>query len=128
AGRAHFGERVETLLIGAGGDDGAVIFRRGVEVVVVVIEPRAFQPLRLWRAEHAKRDTGFHAEFAHAFDHGADLIEIAVLRFAPGGTHAEPAGAGGLGRARLAEHGVKLHQLAGLEPGLMRRALRAIAA
>ena len=47
AGVAHMIERVEPLLIGARGDDLAVEFRRGVEIVVVVIETGLLQPLRL---------------------------------------------------------------------------------
>ena len=44
AGVAHVVERVEAVLVGARGDDGAVIFRRGVEVVVVVVEAGGLQP------------------------------------------------------------------------------------
>ena len=40
AGVAHMRQRVQPVLIGPGGDDVAVIFRRGVEIVVVVIQPR----------------------------------------------------------------------------------------
>ncbi len=45
AGVAHMGQRVEPVLIGAGGDDPLVIFRRGVEIVVVVVEAGLFQLL-----------------------------------------------------------------------------------
>jgi len=55
AGLAHMLERVEAVLIGARGDDGAVIFRRGVEVVVVVVEAAAFEPERLGLRQHAER-------------------------------------------------------------------------
>jgi hypothetical protein len=58
AGRAHIFERVEPVLVGAGGNDLAVKLRRGVEVVVVVVEPRPLQPLRLRAVEHAEGDAG----------------------------------------------------------------------
>jgi hypothetical protein len=38
AGVAHRAERVEAVLVGAGGDDLAIELRRGVEVVVVIVE------------------------------------------------------------------------------------------
>ena len=47
AGVAHMRQRVEAVLIGAGGDDLAVEFRRGVEVVVVIVEAGRLEPLRL---------------------------------------------------------------------------------
>ena len=61
AGVAHVVERVEPVLIGARGDDGAVIFRRGVEVVVVVVEagrlsaapPARRSACRAWRRSPA---------------------------------------------------------------------------
>ena len=37
---AHRGQRVETILVGARGDDLAVELGRGVDVVVVVVEAR----------------------------------------------------------------------------------------
>ena len=43
AGVAHRRQRFQPVLIGAGGDDLAVEFRRGVEIVVVVIEPGILQ-------------------------------------------------------------------------------------
>ena len=98
---AHMFERVEPVLVAARGDDLAVEFRRGVEIVVVVVEAGVFQPARLSRLEHAERDAGLHAQRLHALDHGADLVEIAVLRRTPGRAHAEARGAAGLGRARL---------------------------
>ena len=38
AGLAHRAERVEAVLISAGGDDLAIELRRGVEVVIVIVE------------------------------------------------------------------------------------------
>ena len=108
---AHVRERLEPVLIDARGDDLAVKFRRGVEVVVVIVETGFLEPLRLRRRQHAERDAGFEAQRLDAFDHGADLIEIAVLRRTPGRAHAEPAGAGSLRGTRFGQHGVERHQL-----------------
>jgi hypothetical protein len=44
---AHALQRVEAVLVGARGDDLAVELGRGVEVVVVVVEPGVLQLLRL---------------------------------------------------------------------------------
>src|ERR1700740_1053318 len=44
-----------TLLVGARGDDLPVELRRGVEIVVVVVEPRRLQLRGLCRGEHAER-------------------------------------------------------------------------
>ncbi len=43
---------IESVLIGTGGDDLAIELRRGVEVVVVVIEPRGAETGGLIRGEH----------------------------------------------------------------------------
>ena len=128
AGAAHGAERIEPVLIDARGDDLAVEFRRGVEIVVVVVEAGRLEPLRLRLGQHAERGAAFEPERAHAFDHGADLLEVAILRLAPGGAHAEAARAGALGGARLGQHGVDAHQLLGLDAGRVFRALRTIGA
>ena len=128
AGVAHMVERVEPLLIGARGDDLAVEFRRGVEIVVVVIETGCFSRRACVFGQHAERHAGLEPHRAHALDHGADLVEVAVLRLAPGRAHAEAAGAGILGGLRLGQHLVEAHQLLGLDAGVVFRALRAIGA
>ena len=66
--------------------------------------------------QHAERGAGFEPERFHALDHRADLVEVAVLRLAPGRAHAEAAGAGLLGRARLGEHGVELMSFSASTP------------
>jgi len=47
AGLAHVLKRVQAILEGAGGDDFLVMFGAGVEVVVVIVEPRFLEPLGL---------------------------------------------------------------------------------
>ena len=110
AGFAHGAERVEPVLVGAGGDDRAVVFGRGVEVVVVSIEAGVFQPGAPGRvACRASRRSPCPAP--DAFHHGADLLEVAVLGRAPGRAHAETARARRLGGARVRQHDLEAHQL-----------------
>ena len=96
--------------------------------MVVVIEAGCLQPSGLRVRQHAERDAGLEPHRAHALDHGADLVEVAVLRLAPGRAHAEAAGAGILRGLRLGQHLVEAHQLFGLDAGVVFRALRAIGA
>src|SRR5262245_47851017 len=103
AGLAHGGERVEPLVINASRDDLAVELRRGVEIVVVVVEAGTLETLRLRLRQHAEGRTAFEAERAHALDHGADLLKVAILRLTPGRAHAEAARARALGDTRLLE-------------------------
>src|SRR6266702_1327299 len=91
AGISHMPERVEPLLVSARRDDLAVELRRGVEVVIVVVEAGRFEPRRLLARKHAKRGAGLEPKCVDALDHGADLVEIALLRLAPGRPHAEAA-------------------------------------
>ena len=72
------------------------------------------QLLRLRLGQHAERHAGLEPERFDALDHGANLIEIAILRRAPGGAHAEAAGAGVARGARFGEHLVERHQLLGI--------------
>jgi hypothetical protein len=55
-------------------------------------------------------------------------VEVAILGRAPGRAHAETRGAGGLGGARLGQHGFRPHQLFGLHAGIVVGRLRAIGA
>ena len=98
SGDANPVERFETVAIVAGGDDLAVELGRGVEVVVVIVEARVLQGLGLTVLEKAKRRTGLEPErldLAHHRQHG---LEVAVLRPAPCGAHAEARRARRLGR------------------------------
>src|SRR3546814_10204027 len=51
AGATHVIERIETILVRACADDLAVELRRGIEIVVVVIEPGVGQTIGLRRSE-----------------------------------------------------------------------------
>ncbi len=121
-------QRVEAVLKRARGDDGTVIVRRGVEVVVVVVEAALLEPLRLRARQHAERDAGLQSQRLDAFHHVADRIEVTILGAAPGRAHAEALRAGIFGRARLGEHGLEAHQFFGRDAGVVFHRLRAIGA
>jgi hypothetical protein len=126
--RAHGGERVEPVPIGARGDDLPVILRRGVEVVVVVVEAAGLQARGLRGREHAERGASFEPKCLHRLNHLAHRAEVALLRLAPGRAHAEARRTCSLGRARLGDHRIEAHQLLGLDAGVVLRALRTIGA
>ena len=84
---AHRGERVEPILVGARGDDLAVELRRGVDVVVVVVEAGVLELVRLLGREHAERRAGLHAERAHFANHRRDGFDVC---FFFGERHAAP--------------------------------------
>src|SRR6516162_6289613 len=62
AGLAHMVQRLQAIGIDAGRDDLAVEFRRGVEIVVVIIESGLLEPPRLRRGQHAERRAGLQPE------------------------------------------------------------------
>ena len=94
------------------GDDGAVEFRRRVEIVIIGGETGLGEPVGLGLRQHAERDARLHAELAHALHHDEHAVEIfAVLHLAPGRAHAESRGAGILGEPRLVQHVVDVEQL-----------------
>src|SRR3546814_2030573 len=66
AGATHVIERIETILVRACADDLAVELRRGIEIVVVVIEPGVGQTIGLRRLEHAERHAGSSEEHTSA--------------------------------------------------------------
>src|SRR2546429_3739535 len=105
AGVAHVAERVEAVLVGARRDDGAVIFRRGVEGVVVVVEAGGPETPRPALRGHAERGAGLEPDRFDARDHLAHLVEVAVLRLAPRRAHAEAARARAFRRPRLGADG-----------------------
>ncbi len=129
AGRAHVLERIETILVSARGDDRAVKFRRGVEVVIVVVEAGLFQPLRLiaTSACRAWRRSPGRARFtpstmAQTLSRSRSLGERQAAPMQK--REAPPALAA---RASL-EHRLDAHQLLGLDAGVVARGLRAIGA
>jgi hypothetical protein len=96
--------------------------------VVVVVEPRIAQRLRLVRFEHAERHAGFKPHRLHAANHVFDRLQMPVFRIAPRGAHAETRRAVLLRHARGGQHGVHFHQLLGLDARFVVRRLRAVRA
>ncbi len=86
------------------------------------------QPLGLRVGQHAERHAGFHAETLHGRNHLADFVEILVLGIAPCRSHTEACRTRILRALRGGNHIVFLHQFGGIEPGVVMRALRAVAA
>ena len=128
AGMAHVLQRVEPVLVLAGVDHLAVDLRRGVEVVVVVVEPGGLQRVGLRSTQHAQRGAGFQTEAFHRAHDLGHFHHIAILRAAPGRAHAEAAGAGILRRLRTLQHCFHAHQFLRLYAGVVARRLRAIRA
>jgi len=124
----HALQRVEAILVFAGGDDLAVELGRGVEVVVVVVEACVLQLLGLAVLQHAQGGAGFQAQglhFAHHVQHG---FEVALLGATPGRAHAEARRAGGLGGPGGSQHVVEIEQALVFHAGVVTCRLRAIAA
>ena len=64
AGLGDVGDGAQPVLVGARGDDVAVVVLRRVEVVVVGGQPGFGEPARLVLGQHAERAAGLHAERA----------------------------------------------------------------
>src|SRR3546814_3034503 len=67
SGTADIVQRIEPILECSRGDDIAVIFRAGIDIMVIIIEAGIGQLPRLFSRQHAQRHAGFHA-------HGADTL------------------------------------------------------
>ncbi len=128
AGVADKLERVQPIFVGARGDDLAVILRRGIEIVVVVIEAGVFQLFSLMRGEHAQRHAGFQPQSFYCFDHFQHHAQIFFARTAPGGAHAETRRAAGFCRLGIPDHFFQRQQLFFRQAGVVMTALRAIGA
>ncbi len=86
AGVAHGFERVQSVLERARRDDLVVVLRRGIDVVVVVVEAGVLQLDGLVGREHAERGARLHAERAHFANHlgdGGDLLRLGRAIAAP---------------------------------------------
>lgn len=95
-GMTHATERIEAVLIFTRRNDVIVKLRRGIPVVVVVIESGFFQAIDLALFQHAERGAGFQPErldFAH---HLFDLLHVTFFRRTSGGAHAKARRAVGL--------------------------------
>ena len=129
AGVAHMLQRIQPVLIGPGADDVAVIFRRGVEIVVVVIQPRLLSAARACGAVSMPSVTQVSIPSALT---PSTMAQTASRSLSLGERQAAPMqkrdGARRLGGAGIGQHGFDLHQLGGLQAGVVLRRLAAIAA
>ena len=128
AGRSHFLQRVEPVALLSGGDDFAVKSGVGIEIVVVVIKPRVLELLGLAFLEHAERSAGFQTERFDLPHHLRDFFQIALLRSAPGRTHAESRSAMLLCRACSLNDCIHRHQRLVFDAGVITGRLRTVAA
>ena len=121
-------QRHQTIVEGPGGDDLLIMFGRGVDIMVVIIEACFGEHIGLAFAQHAQRHAGFHAHLAHALHHLDDGGHVAILGVAPGRAHAEARRPCVLRlRCRL-HHRLHAHQLFGLQAAFRRGRLVAVAA
>ena len=109
-------------------DDLAVELGRRVEIVVVVVEARVRELLGLPVLQHAERRAGLQSQRLHAAHHVEHRVEVAILRTAPRGAHAEARRAGFLRAARRVEHRVEPEHGLVADAGVVARRLRAVAA
>jgi len=96
-------------------DHLAVEFLVRVQVVVVVVEAGILQLFGLAVLEHAQGDAGLQTQGLDGGNHFGDLVQVLVLRTAPGGAHAEAGcapvlgGLGGLEHVIQGQQGFPLH-------------------
>ena len=121
-------QRHQPVVEGPGGDDLLIMFGRGVDIVVVIIEAGVGQHVRLAFAQHPQRHAGFHAHLAHALHHLDDGGHVPILGIAPGRAHAKARAARILRLRRRLHHRLHAHQLFGLEAAFGMSGLVAIAA
>ena len=105
-----------------------VVLGCGVQVVVVVVQPRLFERQRLVRFKHAQRGAGLQAQPFDGANQRGHFIDVAVFGGPPGGAHAKPCGTRILGRLGSAQHFVHLQQLLRLHAGVKLGRLGAVAA
>ena len=127
AGLAHALERVEPVLVGARCDDLAVELGRGVEVVVVVVEPGSFQPCGLSPVSMPSVTQVSSPSALHAFDHAQHRVDVAGPWAS---ARRRPCRSGGPGVlcARAAARTASIAISFALEPGIVTGALRAVGA
>ena len=125
---AHVGQGLQALAVGAGGDDVAVELRRGVQVVVVVVEAGGCQRAGLLLVELAQGHAGLQAQCLDAFDHFQHVGHVLGRRVLPRRAHAEAGGADGLGLGGRLQHLLHLHQLLLVQAGVVVAGLRAVLA
>ena len=107
----HRANGAKAVLKRVGGDNVAIVFGRGVEVVIVGGDPCLFELAGGLIGELAESDTNLHTEL---FDVANDIqnrlkLSLSFLHPFPGRTHTEAACAGGFGLTRLRKDVLALH-------------------
>src|SRR3546814_2773448 len=80
SGTADIVQRIEPILECSRGDDIAVIFRAGIDIMVIIIEAGIGQLPRLFSRQHAQRHAGFHAHGADTLPHLDNFRHVAIFR------------------------------------------------
>src|SRR6185369_10280070 len=105
----------------------AVELRRRVEIVVVVVEARGLELLRLSFAQHAERAAGLEAQRLHRADHVEHGRELALPWTAPGRAHAEARRTRVARRTGGIDHGLDLEHRLGFHTRVVARRLGTVA-
>ncbi|MCY1395526.1 hypothetical protein D9M71_104710 [compost metagenome] len=122
----HVRQGLQAFAVGAGGDDAAVELRRGIEVVVVVVEAGLGQRFGLLLIQATEGHAGFQAHGFHAFDHLQHVRHVLGRRMLPRRAHAEAGRTDGLGASGLFEDLLHLHQFLFFQAGVVVTGLRTI--
>src|SRR3546814_8913615 len=75
SGTADIVQRIEPILECSRGDDIAVIFRAGIDIMVIIIEAGIGQLPRLFSRQHAQRHADFHAH-GRSEEHTSELPSL----------------------------------------------------
>ncbi len=96
--------------------------------MVVVVESRIGEAVCLGLGEHAEGHAGLESQRFDAFDHFDDMGQVAVLRRAPGCTHAEASRSFVTGCAGGFEHAFDFQQFFPFQGRVVMAALGAVGA
>jgi hypothetical protein len=96
--------------------------------VVVIVQPRVLECLRVRCGEHAQGAAGLQAQRLDFRYQGGNAFDVAVLGRAPCGAHAETCGASLLRSDGRGAHCLHIHQFACLHAGVVVHRLRTIGA
>ena len=103
-------KRINPLLKIARSDDTLVVFRRGVYVVIVVVQTCSPKRLGLTRRQHPERGAGLKAHCLHARNHCRNRGHVPVFQLAPCGANTEALRPARLGFSGIGDDLVGLHQ------------------
>ncbi len=126
--RANVREGLEPILVAAGRHHLCVVLGRGVEVVVVIVEPGRRQPSGLLLPQEPKGRAGLEPFGLDRLDHAGNLLEITVARTAVGRAHTKTGRARLPGGTRLAAHVLDVHECVTADRGVVVGALRTVTA